>query len=54
MTRKDYIAIAEILSNIVDNALRNRIADDFVRMLGNDNSRFDAHRFLAAVEPNKK
>jgi hypothetical protein len=54
MTRKDYVAIAEILANyhregMVHQAdLIDAIAADFARLLANDNPRFDRERFLAA------
>lgn len=51
MTRKDYVATAEILSdfpNKIDPSF-NKLVNDFITMFKNDNPRFDAGRFIDAV-----
>lgn len=52
MTRKDYILVAEILSNnkkfLPEVSLENLIFD-FSEMFLKDNSRFDSERFADAV-----
>ena len=51
MTRKDYIATAEILkyaSNKTHPALFSKIVNDFAEMFAKDNERFDVNRFHEA------
>ena len=51
MTRKDYIATAEILkyaSNKVHPAVFTKMVTDFAEMLAKDNERFDVVRFHEA------
>lgn len=52
MTRKDYVATANILNNFVDEVdflTLSRIAENFAEMFENDNERFDHQRFIDAV-----
>jgi len=51
MTRKDYVATAEILkyaSNKTHPALFSKIVNDFAEMFAKDNERFDVKRFHEA------
>jgi hypothetical protein len=51
MTRKDYVATAEILSNYsmyFDVNMFADIVNDFADMFENDNPRFDHDRFVEA------
>ena len=48
MTRKDYIVIAEIISEVKDIDTRSQLALDFSVKLKQDNPRFDASRFIQA------
>ena len=51
MTRKDYIATAEILKSASDEthpALFSKIVNDFAEMFAKDNERFDVKRFHEA------
>ena len=51
MTRKDYIATAEILKFASDKthpALFSKIVHDFAEMFAKDNERFDVKRFHEA------
>ena len=51
MTRKDYIATAEILkyaSNKTHPAVFSKMVIDFAEMFAKDNERFDANKFLNA------
>jgi len=51
MTRKDYIAVAEILNYASDKthpALFSKIVNDFAEMFAKDNERFDITRFHKA------
>ena len=51
MTRKDYVATAEILkyaSNKTHPALFSKIVNDFAEMFAKDNERFDVSRFHKA------
>jgi hypothetical protein len=51
MTRKDYVATAEILSNYsmyFDKIMFQDIVNDFADMFERDNERFDAERFSVA------
>jgi hypothetical protein len=51
MTRKDYIATAEILKYASDKthpALFSKIVNDFAEMFAKDNDRFDVTRFHEA------
>jgi hypothetical protein len=51
MTRKDYIATAEILKFASDKthpALFSKIVNDFAEMFAKDNPRFDVNRFHEA------
>jgi len=52
MTRKDYVATANILNGYKDKLdflELNEIALDFAEMFQNDNDRFDQQRFIDAV-----
>lgn len=52
MTRKDYVATANILNgykDTLDFLVLNEIALDFAEMFTNDNERFDEQRFIDAV-----
>ena len=51
MTRKDYVATAEILKYASDKthpALFSKILNDFAEMIAQDNERFDVSRFHEA------
>jgi hypothetical protein len=51
MTRKDYIATAEILKYVSDKthpAVFSKIVIDFAEMFAKDNTRFDGNKFLKA------
>jgi len=51
MTRKDYVATAEILkylSNKTHPALFSKTVNDFAEMFAKDNPRFDVSRFHEA------
>ena len=51
MTRKDYVATAEILnyqSNKTHPAVFSKIVNDFAEMFAKDNPRFDVVRFHEA------
>ena len=52
MTRKDYVATAEILNGfkdlIGDQLLFEDLVDEFSLMFESDNERFDANRFAIA------
>jgi hypothetical protein len=51
MTRKDYVATAEILKFASDKthpAIFSKIVNDFAVMFAQDNSRFDVNRFHEA------
>ncbi len=51
MTRKDYVAVAEILNYASDKthpALFSKIVNDFAEMFAKDNERFDITRFHKA------
>ena len=55
MTRKDYIATAEILkyaSNKTHPAVFSKIVNDFAEMFAKDNERFDVKRFHEASNYN--
>jgi hypothetical protein len=56
MTRKDYVATAEIIQSYnlqLPEILLERIVNDFAEMFQEDNPRFDANRFrVAAMEVN--
>jgi hypothetical protein len=56
MTRKDYVATAEILKSFYDpnardnqNAVIIELVNDFSEMFKKDNERFDSKRFANAV-----
>jgi hypothetical protein len=57
MTRKDYIATANILSSYLEQAEENilaslivkSIAEDFADLFASDNPNFDEQKFLDAV-----
>lgn len=56
MTRKDYVATAEILKEFYDptaqdnqNAVIIELVNDFSEMFKRDNERFDSKRFSNAV-----
>jgi hypothetical protein len=56
MTRKDYVATAEILKGFYDptaqdnqNAIIIELVNDFSEMFKQDNERFDSKRFANAV-----
>jgi len=51
MTRKDYVAVAEILNFASDKthpALFSKMVNDFAVMFAKDNDRFDVNRFHEA------
>ena len=51
MTRKDYVATAEILRYVSDKthpAVFSKMVVDFAEMFAKDNPRFDANRFYSA------
>ena len=51
MTRKDYVATAEILRYVSDKthpAIFSKIVVDFALMFAKDNPRFDANKFYEA------
>jgi hypothetical protein len=51
MTRKDYIAVAQILADNADSIApetHERLVDDFARFMAQDNPRFDWVRFSNA------
>ena len=56
MTRKDYVKVAEILSNYFATSVFDEqgeilfadLVDEFSLMFENDNERFDANRFAIA------
>jgi len=51
MTRKDYVATAEILnymSNKTHPAVFSKVVTDFAEMFAKDNPRFDVNRFHEA------
>jgi hypothetical protein len=51
MTRKDYVATAEILKYASDKmhpALFSKVVNDFAEMFAKDNERFDVNRFHEA------
>jgi hypothetical protein len=55
MTRKDYVATAEILkyaSNKTHPALFSKLVHDFAEMFAKDNPRFDVKRFHEASNYN--
>ncbi len=55
MTRKDYVATAEILnylSNKVHPAVFSKTVHDFAEMFAKDNERFDVKRFHEASNYN--
>ena len=52
MTRKDYVATAEILNGYVDKVdflVLAELAEDFAEMFSEDNERFQHQRFIDAV-----
>jgi hypothetical protein len=52
MTRKDYVATAEILRYVSDKthpAVFSKMVVDFAEMFAKDNPRFDANRFYSAA-----
>ena len=51
MTRKDYVATAEILNYVSDKthpAIFSKLVNDFAEMFAKDNPRFDVTRFHKA------
>lgn len=53
MTRKDYVATAEILksfSNEIDPDTFRDLVRDFVEMFATDNPRFDEQKFAKACQ----
>jgi hypothetical protein len=51
MTRKDYIATADILNHLKDEMPKHihfALVDAFASMMESDNPRFDAKRFFTA------
>ena len=51
MTRKDYVATAEIMKYMSDKthpALFSKVIVDFAMMFAKDNERFDANKFYEA------
>lgn len=56
MTRKDYVATANILNNYVDEIdylVLQEIVDEFAEMFENDNPNFDYQRFVDEVMKEK-
>lgn len=52
MSRKDYVAIAEILrETLMENETRAQLVARFVTTLADDNPRFSPSRFRAAATP---
>jgi hypothetical protein len=52
MTRKDYVATAEILSDVsdvVEDVVLYAIAKDFADYFQKDNPRFDREKFYSAI-----
>jgi hypothetical protein len=52
MTRKDYVATAQILNNYVDEIdflVLSEIADEFAEMFEADNPNFNYQKFIDAV-----
>ena len=52
MTRKDYVATAEILSDVadvIDDVVLYALAKDFSDYFSKDNPRFDRDRFFRAI-----
>ena len=52
MTRKDYVATAEILRYVSDKthpAVFSKMVVDFAEMFARDNERFDANKFSSAA-----
>jgi hypothetical protein len=52
MTRKDYVATAEILKGYVDEIeyiTLNNLALDFAEMFADDNERFQEQKFIDAI-----
>lgn len=52
MTRKDYVATAEILNgykDTIDFLVLADLAEDFAEMFAEDNERFNHQRFIDAV-----
>jgi hypothetical protein len=52
MTRKDYVATAEILNKYIDDIdylVLNDLALDFAEMFAKDNERFQEQKFIDAV-----
>jgi len=48
MTRKDYVATAEIINSYADEiklAVLEDLVNDFIEMFANDNEKFDSDRF---------
>ena len=55
MTRKDYVATAEILKYVSDKthpAVFSKMVNDFAEMFAKDNERFDVKRFHEASNYN--
>jgi hypothetical protein len=53
MTRKDYVATAQILNDykhLIDSRVFQHIITDFMMMFEDDNPRFDADRFFDACD----
>ena len=52
MTRKDYIAISDVLNlfrNAIDRGIMEDLVSEFADMLQEDNSNFNRKRFAEAV-----
>ena len=48
MTRKDYVATAEIINSYADEiklSVLEDLVNDFIEMFANDNEKFDSDRF---------
>ena len=57
MTRKDYVATAEIINSYADEIKTEVLEDlvnDFIEMFAEDNERFDSDRFWAECFKNTK
>lgn len=48
MTRKDFVLIAEVVSEIGNEVIRQSVAQEFARRLRQTNDHFDREQFLKA------
>lgn len=52
MTRKDYVAVADILNlfrNAIDRGIMDDLVDEFSEMFAEDNKNFNSKKFYEAV-----